>query len=185
MAFHTYPVERADNLDDPSRYRYCSFEELFSALDVSATDTVLDLGVGTGFFSIDIAPHVDRLVGIDIQQPMLERLQDRADQPSVSPVTAAVEHLPIRSDSVDVAFSTMTFHEYATPVAHNAVSDVLTSDGRLITIDWTRNGTGESGPPLDERFSIDDAVSQLQATGYHVSRAEERTESFLLIARVR
>lgn len=184
MAFHTYPVERADDLDDPSRYRYCSFEELFSALDVSATDTVLDLGVGTGFFAADIAPYVDRLIGIDVQRPMLELLQDREGPSSVSPVTAAVEHLPIRSDSVDVAYSTMTFHEYATPAAHQAVSDVLSPDGRLVTIDWTQDGTGESGPSLDERFSLDEAVSQLQAAGYHVSRAEERTESFLMVARV-
>lgn len=44
MGFHTYPVERAPGLEEPSRYRYLSREELLSALDLRGDEQVVDLG---------------------------------------------------------------------------------------------------------------------------------------------
>lgn len=184
MGFHTYPVENAENLDDPDRYRYCSLEELYGAIEPSADATVLDLGVGTGFYALDIAPHVDQLLGIDLQPAMLEYLVNRRDSEPVTPIAGAIEHLPIRDGTIDIAYSTMTFHEYASRTAHERVRDVLGPAGRLVTIDWTSEGTGADGPSLDERFTLGEAVSQLQDAGYHVSRAENRTESFLIVATV-
>lgn len=49
MGFHTFPIERADKLEDPSRYRFCSREELLEMLATEAEDVVADLGSGTGF----------------------------------------------------------------------------------------------------------------------------------------
>lgn len=183
MGFHTCPPERADQLEDPSRYRYCSFEELLSAIDPAPADTVLDLGVGTGFYAIDIAPSVDRLIGVDLQPAMLELLRERERPASLSSIVGTIEHLPLGTGTVDIAYSTMTFHEYATPAAHERVRAVLGGDGRLVTVDWSSDGSGEDGPSVEERYSLAEAVSQLQATGYHISRAEERSESFLLVAR--
>lgn len=182
MGFHTFPVENAENLDDPNRYRYCSLEELYGAIDPAPDATVLDLGVGTGFYALDIAPHVDTLIGIDVQPAMLGYLVKRRESEPVAPVAGAIEHLPIRDGTVDVAYSTMTFHEYASSLAHERIRDVLGPGGRLVTIDWTSEGAGADGPSLDERFTLDEAVSQLQDAGYHITRTENRTESFLIVA---
>lgn len=183
MAFHTFPAEEADRLDDPERYRYCSLEELRAMVDPSPEATVLDLGVGTGFYAVDIARDVDRLVGLDLQRVMLDHLLARDAPASLDPVLGLVEALPVSAGAVDVAYSTMTFHEYATPEAHAAVARALRPGGRLVTVDWTSEGSGESGPSLDERFDLVGAVDQLQAAGFHVTRAEERAETFVLVAR--
>lgn len=183
MGFHTYPVERADQLEDPERYRYCSAEELVGALDLAGTETVVDLGVGTGFYAKDVVPHAGRVVGIDLQRPMLTRLTTRDPPVSVDPVQAAVDALPLADGAADAAFSTMTFHEYGTAAAHEAVHQLLSPGGRLVTVDWTSDGDGASGPSLDERFDLDQAVDQLQSAGFHIVSAEPRAETFLLIAR--
>lgn len=182
MGFHTYPLERADALEDPSRYRYCSREELVAAVGRDTSATVLDLGVGTGFFARDVAPFVDVVVGLDVQPAMLDLLADRDSPENLQGIVGAVESLPIGDGVVDVAFSTMTYHEYATPAANREVRRTLDGDGRLVTFDWTREGAGESGPPLEERYDLTTAVEQLQAAGFRVRRTEARPETFLLVA---
>jgi SAM-dependent methyltransferase len=46
---------------------------------VGARSTVVDLGAGTGRFVATIAPHVGRVIAVDVSAPMLERLQQRLD----------------------------------------------------------------------------------------------------------
>lgn len=58
MGFHMFDTDQADQLEDAgSRYRYLSREELLDALDLSPTDTVADIGSGTGFYIDDVAPQ--------------------------------------------------------------------------------------------------------------------------------
>lgn len=183
MGFHTFPEDRVDALDDPARYRYCSLEELHRLIDPGPDDTVVDLGAGTGFYAVDIAEGVARLVALDLQETMVSRLADRDAPDSLAPVLAAAGAPPVCDGTVDVAYSTMTFHEYASQSAHEAVWRMLKTDGRLVTVDWSSNGTGESGPPLDERYDLTDAVEQLQSADFTIDRADRRRETFVLVAR--
>lgn len=184
MGFHTFPTERADQLEDPSRYRYCSLEELVYALDLDGTELVVDLGVGTGFFAGDVAGFARQVVGVDLQRAMAERAAARSVDGRLDAVIAAVEALPLRSGVADVAYSTMTFHEYATPAAHASVRRVLGDGGRVVTVDWSASGAGSDGPPLDERYDLAEATDQLQSAGFRIERAESRQETMLLTATV-
>lgn len=55
---------------------------------VDAGATVVDLGAGTGRFVATVAPHVARVIAVDVSAPMLERLQQRLD---AMELTAAVD----------------------------------------------------------------------------------------------
>src|SRR5690625_2776766 len=44
---------------------------------IGAESRVLDLGAGTGRFAVTIAPHVQRVIAVDISPQMLDRLRDR------------------------------------------------------------------------------------------------------------
>lgn len=183
MGFHTYPVERADDLNDVSRYVSLSAEELLFALDPAPEMTVADLGSGTGFYTDDAAPYVDSLYAIDIQPAMHDLYRERGVPENVRLVTAGVDELPFGTDELDGAFSTMTYHEFATDEAITELARVLRPDGRLALADWTATGEGSRGPSLDERFSADETVEQLEAHGFTVERADDRRETFLVTAR--
>jgi len=184
MGFHTFPVERADALEDAAwRYRYVSAEELLWLLDPSPDATVADLGSGTGFYTDDVAPHVERAYAVDLQPEMHALYREKGVPENVELVTAAVDGLPFDDGALDGAFSTMTYHEFATPDSLAEVARVLAPDAPLALADWTAEGTGEDGPPLDERFALADARDALETAGFAVERADERFDTFVVQAR--
>ncbi|WP_394742601.1 class I SAM-dependent methyltransferase [Natronococcus roseus] len=189
MGFHTFPLERADELEDPSRYRYCSREELLELLAPTAEEAVADLGSGTGFYTDDVAPFAGTVYAVDVQSAMHDRYREKGAPENVEFVTSGVSTLPFAEDELDGAFSTMTHHEYATPPGSDSsdgaleeLARVLRPGGRLVTVDWSGDGDGEDGPALEERFSLEEAVDGLEAAGFEVETARDRPETFALVA---
>jgi ubiquinone/menaquinone biosynthesis C-methylase UbiE len=185
MGFHTFDPESADKLEDESRYRYLSREELVSALDLGrgrSRGTIADLGSGTGFYTDDVAPFAGDVRAVDLQDAMHELYREKGVPENVELVTADVEDLPFGDGELDAAFSTMTFHEFASEGALAEVARVLEDGARFVVADWTANGDGESGPPVTERYDRDEAVELLEGVGFEVLRGDERPETFFVIA---
>ncbi|ELZ09574.1 Methyltransferase type 11 [Natrinema thermotolerans DSM 11552] len=183
MGYHTFDAERADKLERAGqRYRFVSAEELLWALSLSPDDTVADLGSGTGFFTDDVAPHAGAVYAVDLQAAMHEYYREKGVPENVDLVTSDVSDLPFDDGDVDAAFSTMTYHEFASDEAIAEIRRSLAPNGRLVIVDWAATGTGEAGPPVEERYSADEAADALRAAGFEIEHAAVRPETFLLIA---
>jgi SAM-dependent methyltransferase len=205
MGFHTFDPDSADKLEDESRYRYLSREELVAGLDLRSDaagvgggsgPTVADLGSGTGFYTDDVAPFASEVRAVDVQAEMHDLYREKGVPANVELVTADVGDLPFADGELDAAFSTMTFHEFAgdghggdnhgdemASGAETEVHRVLADGGRFVAADWTANGNGESGPPVGERYDRDEAVELLENAGFEVLRGDERPETFFVVAR--
>jgi ubiquinone/menaquinone biosynthesis C-methylase UbiE len=185
VGYHTFDADGADKLENPERrYRFLSAEELLWALALSAEDIVADLGSGTGFFTDDIASHASEVYAVDIQEAMHEYYEEKGVPQNVELVRTGIEDLPFEDRSLDTAFSTMTFHEFVSDDALAEVRRVLAPTGRLVIGDWTATGTGENGPPLDERYTADAAADALRDHGFAIEHQFSRLETFLLVATV-
>ncbi|WP_135853929.1 class I SAM-dependent methyltransferase [Halorussus salinus] len=199
MGFHTFDPESADKLEDASRYRYLSREELVGALDLDPDrSAVADFGSGTGFYTDDVAPFASEVRAVDVQSEMHELYREKGVPENVSLVTADIGDLPFADGELDAAFSTMTFHEFAGDGHGDGAADragaddrsgaevevarVLREGGRFVVGDWSANGDGESGPPVGERYDRDEAVELLENAGFSVVRADERPETFFVVA---
>jgi ubiquinone/menaquinone biosynthesis C-methylase UbiE len=191
MGFHTFDPESADRLEDESRYRFCSREELVAALGLGAGESeaaVADFGSGTGFYTDDVAPFAGDLRAVDVQEEMHEAYREKGVPENVELVTADIGDLPFGDAELDAAFSTMTFHEFAGSGdddgagAEVEVARVLRDGGRFVVVDWSANGSGDGGPPVEERYTRDEAVELLENAGFDVVRGDERPETFLIIA---
>jgi ubiquinone/menaquinone biosynthesis C-methylase UbiE len=180
MGFHTFDAARADRLEDPTRFRFCSREELLQYLP---DGTILDIGSGTGYYTDEIAPAVERVVGLDVQSAMHDRYRDRGVPANVRLVVGDAERLPFADGTLDGAFSTMTFHESTTPAAIADLRRVLGDGAPVVVVDWSGEGTGDSGPPLAERFDAWQAREIVADAGLRVESAAERSETFHLVAR--
>lgn len=181
MGYHTFDASRADRLEDAARrYRYLSAEELLWALSPDG-DTVADLGSGTGFYTDDVAAHAETVYAVDVQPEMHEYYRQKGLPENVELVTSGIETLPFDTGRLDAAFSTMTYHEFATETALTEIRRVLGDAGRLVVVDWAATGSGEAGPPLDERFSATEAAEALRDSGFRIEHEASRPETFLLV----
>jgi len=97
---------------------------ILRAHGVGEESTVVDLGAGTGRFVAAVAPHVARVIAVDVSPPMLERLQQRLDQIDITGEVTAVraglltyEH---RGGPVDAVHSRNVLHQV--PDAFKAVA---------------------------------------------------------------
>lgn len=182
MGFHMFDPERADRLEDESRFRFCSREELLELLGAHAGMRLMDLGAGTGFYTRELAPSVDRVLAVDVQRPMLEAFESDGVA-NVDLIAGEAEGLPLAEDALDAVVSTMTFHEFASPTSLAELARVLRHGGRLVTVDWSGSGDGDAGPPRTERYDLGEAVALLTEAGFTIERATDRVETFVCVAR--
>lgn len=178
MGFHTFDTERADGLNDPERFRYGSREELLQHLPERPA-RLLDLGSGTGFYTRELAPYAGTVYAVDIQSEMHRLHREAGVAEPVQLVTADGEALPFAAGAVDAAVSTATFHESASPEALADLARVV--DGRIVIVDWSGQGSGDAGPPVDQRFTAAEAESLLTNAGFETPIVAERAETFLLV----
>lgn len=182
MGFHTFDAAEADRLEDPTRFRFCSREELLQWLPTGDETRLLEIGSGTGFYTDEVAPFAGHVTALDLQPAMHERYRERGLPQNVSPVTGEAAQLPFADGSFDGAFSTMTFHESASSVSIAELYRVLADGGRCVVVDWTADGQGESGPPVSERYNLHEAREYLDDAGFTIEVAATRSETFLLTA---
>jgi len=182
MGHHTFPAEEGDRLEDAARrYRSCSAEELLWALDPDPDDSVVDVGSGTGFFTDDVAPHAGTVYALDVQEAMHDRYREKGVPETVELVTSGADELPFDDDTLDGAFATMTYHELPAETV-DELARALRPGGRVAIVDWTAEGAGEHGPPLDERYDADHAADAFEAAGFSVEFRATRLDTFLFVA---
>jgi ubiquinone/menaquinone biosynthesis C-methylase UbiE len=119
---------------------------------------------------------------IDPQAEIHEFHWEEGVPDTVEFVESDVADLPLTDGALDTAFSTMTYHEFASDNAVAELARVLRSGGRLVVFDWSADGDGETGTPTDERFGAHDAAEALMAAGFKIFCVDTRTETFALVA---
>ena len=83
---------------------------------------ILDVGCGTGVFSVDVLSSGARLVGLDISLPMITRVAHKTDDDQFAGVVGDMVSLPFPDESFDKVFS-MTAIEF-TADAGQAVAEL-------------------------------------------------------------
>jgi len=205
MGFHTFDPAMADRLEDESRFRFCSREELLGGLgvgdsvdnDESDTDDVgggnsvddettahlVDLGSGTGFYTRELAPFFTHISAVDIQSEMHDLFGEHGVPDTVDRIECSTDDLPLDDDSATAAVSTMTAHELPLATTLSELQRVLVDRAPVVVVDWSTTGRGEAGPPLAERHDAATVADAFLDAEFTVDTATERSETFVIHAR--
>jgi len=133
------PHQFAAALDHPLRMAYRNPADTLGEFGIAAGMTVLDLGCGSGLFTLEMARRVGdtgHVQAVDIQQPFIEQTRTRLQEAGLSDrVTlhcCGAYDLPLPDDSVDLALLVATLGEIPDrPRALAEVRRVLKPNGRL------------------------------------------------------
>ena len=134
-----YPAPLRELLDHPVRMRYRDPVATLGPFGIGPGDSVLDLGCGTGTFTVEMARQVGnsgRVHAVDIQASMIEAARSRVESADVASRVSfhhcGAYSLPLESDSVDVAIAIASLSEMPQPLfALEEVRRVLKPGGRL------------------------------------------------------
>ncbi|PKI01448.1 class I SAM-dependent methyltransferase [Glaciecola sp. 33A] len=129
-------------LERPKREREEGTDLLLQNLSLKATDYVVDLGAGTGYFSFPMALQLTagRVLAVDIAPEMLKLIEQRKSADGVEniDVILASERSPnIPDASVDVVLLVDAYHEFSYPREVMAgVVKGLKQGGRVILVEY-------------------------------------------------
>jgi len=101
---------------------------------------ILDLGCGTGRFSQGLASRFDaEVVGVDPSRKMLAIARGKPHESRVRYVEGRAEAIPLEAGSVDMIFTSMTFHHFTDrALAASECRRVLRPGGALLVRTATR-----------------------------------------------
>lgn len=178
---HEATWSRADALsllDSPARRASQDPELLWRRVALREGETVVDVGAGSGYFSLPAARIVGpggRVYAVDVSKELLELIRERAEAGNIrniETVLSTPSRIPIEDSAADVTLLANVLHGISPKTLAESVR-VLHPGGRLVDVDWKKRRTPE-GPPVEHRLSVREASAALSAHGL------QRLDSFEL-----
>ena len=157
-------------LERPSRQREERSDLLIDALSLDVTDTVADIGAGTGYFSLPIAARVPegRVLAVDLQPQMLTIIEQRVRTYGISNVETvlATETDPnLDAASVDLALFVDVYHEISHPFeVMTEIVRALKPGGRVVLIEYRAEDPEVPIKPL-HKMTQRQARKEMKAVG--------------------
>jgi ubiquinone/menaquinone biosynthesis C-methylase UbiE len=177
--------------DEAERRKWQNPESILTEIGLKPGLTFIDVGCGEGFFALPAAKLVGRrgrVYGLDINEEAVQRLKEKAAKEGLENLilrVGAAEDLILCRACADFVFCGIDLHDFRDPakVLINA-KKMLKPGARLIDLDWKKEPM-ELGPPLQIRFSQEEAVTRIEEAGFRVHSVKNAGPyHYLIIAKV-
>jgi ubiquinone/menaquinone biosynthesis C-methylase UbiE len=175
---HVMGHEGADWLERPERVTQEQPDRVIAAMELKPTDTVADIGAGTGYFSIRIAKKVPRgsVIGEDIQPQMIALMKANianADIGNVHPLLGTTQDPHLPAGAVDKVIMVDAYHEFDQPLSMmQGIVRGLKPDGQVVFVEYRGE---DPGVPILPHHKMTEAQlsSEMAAVGLHLVRRYE------------
>jgi ubiquinone/menaquinone biosynthesis C-methylase UbiE len=162
-------LENKKNSNCLNKPRYTSFwlhkfENIFEKINLKRGNVFLDLGCGTGDYSISaskIVGKTGRVIAIDKQDKLIFELNDKIRMIGYEMIETHLSDItkpfPVKDNSVDVCLISTVLHSFFQnfvdkSVFFNEIKRVLKDCGKLVIIECKKEEM-HIGPPLNNRIS--------------------------------
>jgi ubiquinone/menaquinone biosynthesis C-methylase UbiE len=161
--------EYAKVLEDPSRDEWQKPHEVVMALGLKSTDTVADIGAGTGYFARRFANHAVKVYAVDIDEQLLAIVQKTAP-PNLKVVLAAPDDPRLPDNSVDIIFFCDALHHIENRDGYyRRLAKVLKPSGRIVVIDFYKKQL-PVGPPASMKLSDEEVIAEFRQAGFSLAK---------------
>lgn len=111
---------------------------------LAANSTLLEIGIGTGRVALPLASRVGYIVGVDLAQPMMQRLLAKQTTERIGLAQGDATRLPLASAAFDAVLAVHVFH--LIPLWREALAEVVRvlKPGGVLLNSWSENFHRES-----------------------------------------
>jgi ubiquinone/menaquinone biosynthesis C-methylase UbiE len=158
-------AEYAKVLEDPSRDEWQKPHDVITALGLKSTDTIADIGAGTGYFARRFAQHAGKVYAVDIDEKLLEIARDNAP-PNLETILAAPDDPRLPMAKIDTIFFCDVLHHIDhRPAYYAKLAKALKKGGRIVVIDFYKKEL-PVGPPLAMKLSAEEIIAEFRKAGF-------------------
>jgi ubiquinone/menaquinone biosynthesis C-methylase UbiE len=177
-------------LDSKQREQIIPPEGLINQMPIEKDHILLDVGAGTGFFTIPMAETTtSKVYALDPDGRMLGVIEEKAKDKgltNIELIQGYIEDLNLALNSVDFVMASLILHEV--PSLTNALStinDVLKVGGHLFCLEYEKDDLIVEGPPMSIRIGSETLEKTLQSIGFEIFKKTKINEAIYTVLAVK
>ncbi len=188
MEGYKFDPRKLEHLNNPERLKDIPPWYIWQKLEADSSDTVIDLGAGTGFYSKQFAgmADVDKVYALDISEEMIAYMNQEVapGNPSVIPLKMDESAIPLQGNLADIVVMINLHHEFHDPMALlGECRRVLKPAGKVAIVDWKKAHT-DHGPPVKKRYQAEQIAGQLKKASFEaIEIYQELPSHYLVVAK--
>lgn len=177
--------DKAATYDDGDRpvYEVCANLVIEHATP-RPSDTVLDLGTGTGAIALGVARTAAQVIGRDISTNMLTTARENASEQGVTNVSFGNGRFrdPKYDGDVDIVTSNYAMHHLDDQAKHEAIRTIAEFAprqfvlGDLMLFEEANPAEPDFDPSVDDPATVDVLVASMTKVGFHLTQIERVTD---------
>ena len=155
--------------ESPERDEYQQPEKVLEYLGDIENQKVIDIGAGSGYFSVKLAEKGAKVIAADVDDEFQGFIKKRIQENNLSNIET--RKIPYDSpglieQEVDKVLIVNTYHHIENRTEYfEKVRQGIKPNGELIIIDFFKVET-PVGPPVNHKISIDKVIDELKDSGY-------------------
>ncbi len=188
MTSHIFNPKKLELLNNPDRYKKLPPEIIIQNAELKNPSTIIDLGAGTGFYSIPFAKKFTacKVYACDISDVMTNwvKLNVVTKYNNIVAMQIDDNKIPLADGIADFVFMINLHHELSNPIQTlQECYRLINKNGKIAICDWKKKKS-KQGPPLEIRCKPDEIAVQLNKVGFIVESINNNlTNNFLIIAK--
>lgn len=158
-----------ERFESPERDAYQHPEKVLEYLGDIQGQTVMDIGAGSGYFSVKLAEKGAKVIAADVDEEFQEFLRKRIKDNNLKNVETRkipYDSPDLKEEEADMVLIVNTYHHIENRSEYFAkVKKGTKSNGKLVIIDFYKF-EAPVGPPLSHKLPIDVVVNELKKANY-------------------
>ena len=161
-------------------------EMLIDEMPIHENHTLLDVGAGSGFFTIPMAKKTKEIVyALDFDSRMLNVISEKAikeDLQNIKLIESTIEALSLEDESIDFVMASLILHEVESlSKVLSKLYEVTKIGGHLLCLEYEKDEKIIEGPPMDIRISSTGLEQSLLNSGFKSTKITRINDSIYTI----
>jgi ubiquinone/menaquinone biosynthesis C-methylase UbiE len=177
-------------LDSKQRERLIPPEVLINQMPIHNNHTLLDVGAGSGFFTIPMAKKtLNKVYAMDPDKHMLSVIEAKAKEKglhNIELLQETIENLKLQNDSIDFVMASLILHEVKSlTIALTKIFEVLSVGGHLLCLEYEKDDLIIEGPPMSIRIKSEDLEKTLLTLGFDIVKKTKINDAIYTVLAVK